>query len=163
MENGLVFRAARRGEEKAVLALYRTAIGTAFCTWNDEYPGMPEIEEGLEYDCLFVLETEGKIIGAISIAPENELDGLDCWRAGGKAGEFARVVIHPAYQGRHLARVLVENVLAVMESRGYENVHIAVEVANIPAQKTYRAMGFETVGQSELWGHRFWLCERKTK
>ena len=163
MEQTRIFRPARRDEAEAVLALYKSVLGTPFCIWNEEYPGQLEIDGDLHSDSLFVWEEEGRLIGAVSIVPENELDGFDCWTHSEKAGEFSRVVLHPDRQGQHLARLLVENVLAQMKKRGYESAHISVALDNIPAQRTYRSLGFGTVGQAEMWGHRFYLCEYALK
>ena len=153
------FRAARNDEADKIFALYSAVRGTPFCTWDDEYPGMTEIQNDLAGGNLFVLETDGGIIGAVSVVSGNELDALDIWHPGGKAGEFARVVIHPALQGRGLAKLLVSNVLAELKKRGCETVHIACAVQNLPAGKTYRHFGFTAAGQKELWGHLFDLLE----
>ena len=154
-----VFRNARADEAEAVYALYRSVIGTRFCAWDETYPGLFEIRRDLAAGALFVLEEEGRIIGAISLAPENELDELSCWSAGEKAGEFARVVICPERQGKQLARLLVSHILEEMKRRGYRWAHISVASENIPAQKTYGHFGFTAVGQEEMWGHCFYLYE----
>ena len=153
------FRKARADETDTILSLYRSVIGTPFCTWNDEYPGLWEITHDLETGNLFVLETEGRLVGSISIVPENELDGLNGWSSLSNAGEFARVVVHPAFQGRHLARLLVSRVLEEMKERGFKSVHIAVVKENTPALKTYLNLGFRLVGEAAMWGHAFHLCE----
>lgn len=157
------FRLAKKFEAETILALYKAVIGTPFCTWNDDYPGIFEINNDLDTGNLFVLEDDGKIIGAASIVPENELDNLDFWSAKEKAGEFARVVLHPNYRGKGLAKILVSNVLSEMKWRGLKNVHISVAKENIPAQKTYERLGFATVGENEMWGHDFYLCELNLK
>ena len=155
------FRPAKETDIDAVNDLYGIVKGRPFCVWDSEYPGLQEIKQDIAADDLFVMVCSGRIIGAISIEPENETDDLECWSSKRKAGEFARVVIHPDFQGRHLARVLVENLLKVMKRRGYENVHISVALDNIPAQKLYRGLGFKTVDRRELWGHMYYLCELK--
>ena len=156
-----LFRNARKNEAEAIFTLYKAVIGTPYCTWDEVYPGLLEIRHDLEAGNLFVLETDGRIIGAISIVPENELDNLNCWNFREKAGEFARVVIHPDFQGKSLSHVLVSNILDEMKRRGYENIHISVAMQNVPAQKTYLHFGFSVAGQEELWGHSFYLFELK--
>ena len=153
------FRIARKDEAETILALYKAVVGMPFCTWDEVYPGMSEIRRDLAAGDLFVLEADGNIIGAVSVAPENELDAPGRWSACENAGEFARVVIRPAYQGRHLARLLVAGVLDELKKRGCDAAHISVAAENVPAQRTYRHFGFMTVGQEEMWGHSFCLCE----
>ncbi len=155
----MTFRLARETEKDIILALYKAVIGTEFCVWNDEYPGLQEITKDIATDNLFVLESAGLIAGAISIVPENELDDLKCWSSNRNTGEFARVVIHPDFHGRHYAKLLVSNVLEVMKKRGIEAVHISVAINNIPAYKTYQKLGFKTAGQNEMWKNKYYLCE----
>lgn len=154
------FRLIRPGEEEIVLKLYRSVIGRKFCTWDQEYPGMFEIERDMAQDDLFVLTDGDEIIGSIAIDPENEMDKDPVWRHQQKAAEFARVVIAIDHQGKGLAGIMVRNVLNVMKERGYEAVHISVAKINIPAQKTYRSAGFEFVGERFMYGYDFYLCEK---
>lgn len=156
-----LFRLAEKDEAETVYALYRSVIGRQYCTWDEEYPGREEIENDMGAENLFILERERGIIGAVSIAPENELDGYDCWSRKEKAGEFARVVISTEYQGRGIAKVLVRNVLKEMKRRGLEAVHISVAEVNIPARRVYDGLGFHTVGREEMWGGLYYLCERE--
>ena len=154
------FRPAREEDAESVLALYQAVKGRPFTEWNESYPGLSELQLDLSTGNLFVLEHEDGIVGTVSIAPENEMDELDCWSSRKNAGEFARVAVHPSYQGQGLAARLVTEILAVMKGRGVENVHISVIPHNLPAQKTYHRLGFVTVGHCELWGHSFDLMER---
>ena len=157
------FRRARGDEADAILALYESVKGSEFCVWNEYYPCADEIAHDLETDNLFVLVSDGTIIGTVSIVPENELDTFACWTSTENAAEFARVAIAPAYQGNELARLLVQNVLAVMKERGTENVHISVAKKNLPAKRMYAHLGFRTVGSVEMRGNSYDLCEYNYK
>ncbi len=154
-------RLARRDEADTVNALYRMVVGRGYCSWDNEYPGPVQIADDLDHDDLFVLEYRGKIIGAISISPQIDMSGQNCWSSDECVGEFARVVIHPEYQGLHLAKLMVSKLLSVMRERGYENVHISVEKHNIPAQRTYKSLGFVNAGEASMWGRDFYLYELK--
>ncbi len=167
MEKGVLpefrFRRADKNDAEKVLALYESVKGQEFCVWNEYYPSSDDVANDLANDDLFVLESRGSIVGAVSIVPENELDAFDCWESCENAAEFARVAIAPAYQGKGLARVLVRNVLDVMKERGVENVHISVAKKNLPAKETYACLGFKTVGSAEMWGNSYDLCEYNLK
>ncbi len=39
----MIFRKCEKGEENAVLGLYKSVIGSEFCVWDDEYTTMREI------------------------------------------------------------------------------------------------------------------------
>ena len=157
----LSFRLADENDTDTVNALYQSVKGTPLCTWDEDYPGLREICRDIETGNLYVLEQSGTVIGAISIAPERELDAFDGWRYRQNVGEFARAVIHPRFQGKHLAKVLVSNILAVMRDRGIEAVHLSVAKKNLPARKVYLGLGFQTVGEKEMWGNLYELCELK--
>ena len=154
------FRLAKMEEAAEIAALYHSVNGLPFCTWDETYPGAEEIQGDLATDCLFVLENEGTLVGAISIVPENELDDRECWTVKENASEFARVVIRPSDQGKGLSRCLVEGVIEEMRKRGAKAVHLSVAKQNIPAQKLYRREGFEFVGEADMYGHSYFLCEK---
>ena len=156
----MIFRRAKKTESEVILGLYRAVIGTPFCTWNESYPGEAEIAEDLAAKSLFVLEDDKKVIGAISIVPQNEIDDFDCWKVRENAREFARVVIRPEDQHRGLSVHLVEGIIRELERRGAAAIHIAVAKENIPAQKLYHKTGFCFCREAEMYGHSFFLCEK---
>ena len=157
----MVFRAAVPEEAGAILALYRSVLGTPFCVWDEEYPGMTQIREDLATDSLFVLTEGDALVGAISVVPENELDELPFWQCPKPAREFARVVIARDWQGKGLAARLVENIEKVIRSRGAQAVHILVAVGNIPADRTYRKLGYREMGRCFMFGHDYYALEKR--
>lgn len=158
-EQKLNFRIARQGEKEQVLSLYQSAKGSKFCVWNDSYPCMTEIEHDLETGNLYVMTDGSKIIGAISIVPENELDGFDCWSC--KDGkEIARVVIDKAYQGRGLSFEMVQRIESVLREKGHLSIRLSVVKSNIPAYKTYIKAGFAVVGEAQMYCNDYYLMEK---
>lgn len=154
------FRQARPDEAQAILSMYRAAVSSPFCAWDDEYPGMINIDEDMAAGNLFVLGDHGAIVGAISIAAEHELDDMDCWQMKEHAGEFARVVIHPAQQGKGLSRLLVQGVIEELRSRGCEAIHISAARVNTPACRLYQRAGFQVMGTAFMYGFDFLLMEK---
>ena len=155
----MIFRKAEKNEAEAVMSLYRAVTGTPFCTWDESYPGETEITEDLSAGTLFVLEEDRELIGAISIVPENELDDFDCWTVKENAKEFARVVLRPDHQGKGLSVHLVEGIINELQKQNVSAIHIAVAKDNIPAKKLYQKIGFYFLGEADMYGHRFFLCE----
>ena len=156
----MVFRQAGQTDAGAVATLYRAVIGSSFCVWDEEYPGEEEIKGDLAAGCLYVLEDAGEVVGAISIVPENETDGFDCWQVRQDAREFARVVIRPDRQGQGLSRYLVDGIVLELRARGAKAIHISVAEPNLPARRLYAKMGFEIRGEAEIFGGSYFLCER---
>lgn len=159
-EKDIIFRRALPCEADEINALYLSVRGSPFCTWDEDYPGMLEINNDISADSLYVLAEDECIVGAVSVVPENEMDDFECWRSNDRAGEFARVAIRPDMQGRGLSRLLIEGVLDEMRNRGIKTAHISVATVNIPAQRLYRSFGFEFLAEKEMYGSRFFLCEK---
>ena len=159
MENK-IFRKARQADGGQILALYRDARLGPFCTWDEYYPGMTEIEQDLATGNLYVLTDGGRILGAISVVPENEMDGFACWsRKDGR--EIARVVVDRACRGQGLALRMVRSVEAILGQNGCPLIRLAVVKSNIPARRTYIKAGFSTVGEADMYGHSFYLMEKE--
>ena len=156
----MVFRKAGKDEAETVLALYRAVTGTPFCTWDESYPGEEEIRNDLSSGTLYVLEEKGELIGAISIVPENEFDGFDCWQVTDNVREFARVVLRPDCQGKGLSVCLVEGIVQELRKQRTAAIHIAVAEGNVPARRLYQKKGFGIRGEADLFGHHFILCEK---
>ncbi len=103
-----IFRKAKKEDASSVYALYKSVVGEEFCVWNDAYPDTLEIEADLASNNLYVLTDGEKIIGAISIVPQNELDGFECFTSDGP--EIARVVIAKEYRGKGLSYKMVSEI-----------------------------------------------------
>lgn len=156
----MFFKLAQKTDAEAVYALYQSVIGQTYCTWNDQYPGKSEILHDLETGNLFLLEEKGVIIGAASVVPENEMDAFPCWTVKENASEIARIVIHPLWQGQGYAAILVSKVLTELKNRHCASVHLSVAMVNLPAIKTYKNLGFISVGEKDMYGNRYYLCEK---
>ena len=156
----MIFRKAESSEAAIIMALYKAAIGTPFCTWDKSYPGETEITGDLSSGSLYVLEKDQELIGAISVVPENELGDFDCWKIRENAREFARVVLRQDQKHKGLSVYLVESIITELKKQGVSAIHIAVAKENIPAQKLYKKTGFDFCGEADLYGHSFFLCEK---
>ncbi len=154
-----IFRKAKREDTSDIYSLYKSVLGEEFCAWNENYPDMLEIEGDLAADNLFVLTDSERIIGAISIVPENELDGFDIFTSAG--AEIARVVIAKEYRGCGLSGKMVAETEAILRKRGCKAIHLSVAKTNIPARKTYIKAGFQTVGEAEIYGGEYYLMEKE--
>ena len=156
----MIFRKAEISDEKKIEALYTSVKGGKYSEWNEEYPGLPEIVRDTACAALYVLEEDGEIIGSASIVPENEYDSFSCWSVREKAREFARVAVAPAWQGKGLSKLIVKNILDILEKEGCGAAHILVAKRNIPAQRTYASLGFKTVGECREYEIDFYIMEK---
>lgn len=153
------FRLAQQEDAPHVLSLYQSAKNSGFCVWDDSYPTMTQIAHDLQTQNLYVMTDGSKIMGAISVVPENELDSFDCWSwKDGK--EIARVVISKAYQGHGLSFEMVQSIASILRRRGCNAIHLSVVKTNLPAYKTYIKAGFTVVGEAQMYGNDYYLMEK---
>lgn len=159
--NGYLFRPAQAYELEAVEALYKAASENPFSVWNQEYPTIEDARHDLETGNLFVLSNGMEIVGTLSIVPEREMDALPCWTLrDGTERELARITVSRNYQGKGLAAVMVEQILAKLKESGCHVVRLSAAVSNLPAWKTYQKLGFQILGEDDLYGSRYYLMEK---
>lgn len=161
-DNKYLIREAIAQDEKIIIALYRSAIGTEFCTWSLDYPNIDTFYMDVKDNNLFcICNDEGEIIGAVSIDKDDNTDGLDCWNKSlGKMGELSRMVIREDYQNKGIAPEFIKFVMEIMKSRGYKSVHYLVSKYHKKALKAYEKLEFILVGESDLFEHN-WYCYEK--
>ena len=62
--------------------------------------------------------------------------------ADGQEAFLKMAVLLPAYQGKHIGRYVLEQILAHLKDRGYTSVTLFTNQDNLAAQKCYTACGF---------------------
>ena len=81
----------------------------------------------------FVWEQDGRVVGNVTATPESMAAGR--WFV-------SNVAVHPAFQGRGIARRLMEATLESIRQRHGRCVVLQVRTDNEPAQRLYRRLGF---------------------
>ncbi len=159
----ITLRLAQENELDTVLKLYKSVIGDEFCVWDETYPTTFEINNDFETNNLYVLENHGKIIGAVSIVPKNEMDSLPFWKVcDGTQNELGRIVISKQERGHGYAYTMVGMAIDILRERGCNAVHISVAKGNTPALKTYKKLGFEIMGEAFLYNTCDYYLVEKT-
>lgn len=156
----MIFRNAVSADLLQIASLYRAAIGTPGCTWNESYPGAFELEHDFASGNLYVLSEGEAVIGAVSVVSPNELDNAYTWEVQ-NAREIARVVISQNYRGRGLAAQMLSQLFEKLRQEGCAAIHLSAACCNAAAIKTYQHLGFAFLAQAHLYGHQFYLCEKK--
>lgn len=148
-----------------LMEIYISARKRKFCPWTEEYPTREIIEMDIEKGNLYGFRNEtGKIIASIAKDCDEQVDGLAFW---GKelqpAAEVARVVVAPGYEGRGIARMLIRGMMAELRKRGYKGIHYMVAEHNIPAVRSYAALGFSKAGETDMYGEHYLCFEKMIK
>jgi ribosomal protein S18 acetylase RimI-like enzyme len=153
---------AREEDRAEILALYRAQIGREFCPWTEHYPTDEEITFDLSRDALFVMREEGRIIAAVSLEEDPQVDALPCWTPELQpGGEIARVAVHPDFQNQGIARQMVQFGLDRLKERGYRSFHGIVNRLNEKALRSYAVFGFRKMGECEMYEQSFYCYELK--
>ena len=152
---------ATEQDRSELLALYRAQLGREYCAWDEDYPGNETIDFDLSRDALFVMKREGRIIAAISLEEDADVDALSCWDRGlAPGGEMARLCVLPELQNEGLARDMMRYGIEELKKRGYKSIHFLVSQNNIKAIRSYAVFGYEVVGKCHMYDQDF-LCYEK--
>lgn len=163
MEEKMKFVKALEEDKAAVLALYRSLVGTEFCAWTCDYPGEEDIEGDLKREGLFCLkEDDGEIIGVISIDQDEAVENLSCWNEALKPGaELSRLGVRVENQNQGIARKLVEYGMEELRRRHMKSVHFIVCKSNEKAIRSYNRLDFNVVGECKMFGEEWWCYEKR--
>lgn len=154
------FLKANERDKAVITALYKNAIGSMGCTWDENYPSLEHTESDIARDDLFCLKNEsGEIIGAISIDDDAQVQELSFWSENG--AELARLVVKEEYQNQGIAGLLLRNAMEVLKQRGYEYIHFLVSKEHTKALRAYDKLHFDKVGECNLYDGNWWCYEKK--
>ncbi len=84
-----------------------------------------------------IAEINGKTVGFA----DYEISGTQC--------KFMGVAVLPEFQGKGIAKKLVQTIMGKAEEAGCDRVYLMVAEDNEPAISLYRASGFQNKGKSE--------------
>ncbi len=150
-------------EDRAeLLALYKAQIGRECCPWDDEYPGDESIDWDLSRDALYVMKADGKILAAVSIEVDEEVDTFPFWdEALAPEGELARLAVLPEAQNRGLARRLLQFGMDELRRRGFKGVRFMVNKTNPKAIRSYAPFGFRVAGECRIYDQDMYCYEKE--
>lgn len=146
-----------------VIDLWKSVLNTEFCVWDEEYPSESEANADLCSGYLHVLETDGSIIGSISVIDkqDKEQETLELWKCPGHAGELSRIAVVSAYQGKKLAARMVCFGEGILKQRSCHCVRLLAAIGNIPAIRTYLNCGYMIRGEVEMYDISFLAMEKE--
>ena len=147
-------------DREELLALYKSQVGREGCPWTDEYPSNETIDFDLSRDALYVLKTDGKIVGAISIEEDEEVNKIPYWnRELEPEAEFARIAVSPDMQGQGIGKILVKFLIGELKQKGFKGIHIIVNRYNPKALRLYDSFDFKNVGECSMYNQDFFCYE----
>ncbi|MBO4679487.1 MAG: GNAT family N-acetyltransferase [Lachnospiraceae bacterium] len=153
---------ATEADKAEILALYKIQLGREFCPWSEHYPTENEIDFDLSRDSLIVMREDGKIIASISIDEDEAVNKLPYWTDALKpGGEVSRLAVLPEYQNQGIAREMIRATMEILKERGFKSIHFLVNRLNTKAMKSYAKLGFDKVGELEIFEQPMICYEKK--
>ena len=160
-EKRLKLRKAKREELDYVMETYTDARSFEGCVWDEYYPNVEILLQDFESGSLYVYAIESKIIGAVSVVFDEDLESFDCWRVkDGKQISIVRVVIAREFLGWGFCYKMVLAAVDMIKEMGYSAVRLLVSPKNKSAMSIYKRLGFEYYFIAEAHEEEFWLCEK---
>lgn len=153
---------ATKQDQEEILQLYQAQLGREFCPWTEGYPSRETIDIDLSKNALFVMKEHGRIVAAVSIEEDEDVDRLECWDPKlAPGGELARLAVLPEMQNRGLARKMLQYGMNVLKERGFESIHFLVNKHNKKAIASYAVFDFAVVGECHMYEQDFLCYEKK--
>ena len=119
---------AAKQDKDEILKLYKAQLGREFCPWTEGYPSEETIDFDLSRDALFVMKEDERIVAAISLEEDEDVERLECWDKDlAPAGEPARLAVLPEMQNRGLARQMLQHVMKILKERGFQSILLFVQ------------------------------------
>ena len=164
MSGELRIERAKPCDADAIYALYHSLIDMPYSTWDEEYPTRHIVCEDVEQHTVLMMKDEAdEIISAIAVWREFEFVDAAPWYPDVREwAMLSRLGVHKAYQGRGIAKRMLNAAMDYAKAEGCEAVQFLVAKGNPIAQRAYASLGFDVCGEAELFGPgEFWLCYQK--
>ncbi len=156
----MIIRRANSGEDGKVLAFYHDLIdsmqGMPYCPYwtKGVYPAMEDIHPAIECSEMYLAEEDGRVAGAI-ILNHTQGAGYDRvpWRTAADpdaVGVVHLLAVHPAFQGRGVAKALLNKIVEASRSRGDRVLRLDTLTWNLPGRRLYEGFGFRWCGDFDL-------------
>ena len=162
MNENWQFMEAIQEDAPEILALYRSELGTPLCMWDEEYPTEREIAFDLSRNALVVLKENGRIIAAVSLDQDEQVEALDVWsKELQPSGELSRLAVAADYQNQGIAGLMIRQGMELLREKGCKSAHFLVSVENEKALRAYAHLNRKNAGECFLYGMRFYCYEKR--
>lgn len=152
-------RKATENDLHSVVNLYQSATKREGCSWNEFYPTMQEAKDDLSNKGLYVALVGEEIIGAVSVGMEREINDMKVWRIQQDAKVISRLVVSDKYQGLGYAKLIMKFIINELIANGEQAIHLLVASRNKAAIATYKKLGFEFLGEYNMYEDEYYACE----
>lgn len=157
--NNYKFLLANNEDIPEILTIYKSLVGTAGCTWDDEYPNEESAKSDIKSKSLYLLKKADKIIAVASAGAFDELNHLN-WTPQNPC-ELARIGVVPSFQNQGIGTIILQNVMQTMKTKGFDGIRMLVSKTNFAALALYNKNGFENCGETYMFDIEFYCYQLK--
>lgn len=165
----MTLRLATTANLSAVLALLRAVVpgmsANGNFQWDEDYPNQAVFENDLRKGWLWVVEQTGQVVGVAALTPEQDAEYAQAdWNAAEEAITVHRLAVHPDFQGRGVAGVLMKQAEVLAIERGFSVVRVDTNSENAATQALFPKLGYRFAGEISLGfrpGLRFFCYEKR--
>jgi ribosomal protein S18 acetylase RimI-like enzyme len=140
-----------------IMNVYHSLIGTPGCTWSLDYPDKETVHADIESNALYVLKESNKIVAVAAAGVSDELAHLQ-WDLKNPC-ELARVGVLTQFQKRGVGTIILKNVIAAVEQKGFDGINMLVSKTNPVALALYDKNGFEKRGEVFMYEIDFYCYQ----
>lgn len=129
-------------------ACAKNMIEQGIFQWNEHYPSRFAFENDVKRDELFVLEQNNNVVGSIVLSAhmDDEYVPIKWLTPNGKNLYIHRLAIHPIYQGKGFARLLMDFGENYAIKNNYSSVRLDTFSQNKRNQKFYELRNYKRLG-----------------
>lgn len=117
--------------------------------WNNAYPGADAMIKAIEEGSLFLFKELGILKGMVTVneeAPE-EYNNIEWQSNAEKILYIKNLAIHPNWQGKGIAKKLVETVEEYAKDKSYKALRVDIYSGIGAAEKLCEDLGFNKTGE----------------
>jgi ribosomal protein S18 acetylase RimI-like enzyme len=116
--------------------------------WDEVYPNAEVFSTDIAAGTLTVLEEDGSLIAAITIDSHHDPMWSDLAWTGESDSAMAvhRLMVHPAQQGRGIAKHLMQHAEIIAGAKGARSVRLDSFLQNPAASALYPRLGYQATG-----------------
>ncbi|MFA6544852.1 MAG: GNAT family N-acetyltransferase [Limisphaerales bacterium] len=124
--------------------------------WDEVYPDAAVLARDLAAGTLHVWRTGDPDVGCpnacvtLDTTHDPLWQGMDWSVAGEPAAAVHRLMVHPAAQGRGLAKLLMAHAESLARAQGFRSIHLDCFTANPAALALYERLGYRRTGTATM-------------
>ena len=132
--------------------------------WDEVYPNKEIFQEDINNHSLYiaVVENSEEMMGCIVLndCQEPEYKAVEWSYRQGNIAVIHRLMVHPNYEGKGVARNLVEFIEKLAKENGYTAIRLDVFSQNLRAINFYKRQGYQVSGKVNFRKGEFLCCEK---